>query len=273
MCRLLQVPKSSYYYFQTKNISKRQKENEFYLGMIRNIFVDNKGNFGSPRIQKEIVRSGYQINRKRVERLMRKESIKSIPKRKFRAPTTTDSNHNMPIAPNILNQDFSIKVPGKVYLSDITYLPLKNRWVYLCGIMDLGTRKIIGWTLKENMRTELLTETILKAHKMNPPKQGCVFHSDRGSQYASEQFRRILNNFKYSQSMSRKGNCYDNSPMESFFNTLKRELIRKTKYDNFEDLKNILFEYIDVYYNNERIHSSLGYLTPSEYEVKFKNLK
>jgi transposase InsO family protein len=269
MCITLKVQRSSYYKRRKNKVSKTKSENKEILVMIKEVFKEHKGNYGSPRIHQELKKKGSKVGVNRVARIMQKESIESIPKKKFKPPTTTDSNHNLPIAENMLKQDFSEKEPGKVFISDITYIELKDSFVYLCAILDLASRKVIGWSLKDNMKTEILTEAYKRAYKMNKPKDDCLFHSDRGSQYASIEFRNNLLNNNIKQSMSRKGNCYDNACMESFFNMLKRELINKNTYLNIQELKNDLSEYIEVYYNNKRMHSSLGYMTPREYELKY----
>jgi putative transposase len=162
-----------------------------------------------------------------------------------------------------------VKIPVEVLISDITYIKINQNFVFLCAVMDLASRKIVGWSLMNHMETNLITTALERSYKMNKPNKNCIFHSDRGSQYASIEFRNLLSKHKVIQSMSRKGNCYDNACMESFFNTIKKELINKKEYSNKEELKNDLFEYIDVYYNNKRIHSSLGYLTPREYELNY----
>jgi putative transposase len=230
MCRLLKVHRSSYYKRKKNDICKTKLENNELLKMIRSIFDDNKGNYGSPRIHQVIVKSGTNVGKNRIARLMRKESIKSISKRKFKLPNTTDSNHNLPIAPNVLNQDFSVKIPGEVLISDITYIKINQNFVFLCAVMDLASRKIVGWSLMNHMETNLITTALERSYKMNRPNKNCIFHSDRGSQYASIEFRNLLSKHKVIQSMSRKGNCYDNACMESFFNTIKKELINKKEY-------------------------------------------
>jgi len=269
MCRVLKASRSNYYHFAKASESKRTKENKEYLKMIREIFTENNGNYGSPRIHEELLNRGNKIGVNRVARIMKKEQVKSVVKRRFKKPQTTDSKHNFPIATNVLNQDFSEKKPGEIFVSDITYIKLGKIWVYLCVIMDLGSRKVVGWSLSETMKTELVTNAFQRANKMSKFKKDSIFHSDRGVQYASYEFREILEKSNMIQSMSRKGNCYDNACMESFFNTLKRELINKNSYLSIEELKNDLFEYIEVYYNNQRIHSSLEYITPREYELNY----
>lgn len=273
MCRILKVSKSGFYERRKKILSKTKAENKEILVLIKEVFKEHKGNYGSPRIHQELKNTGNKVGVNRVARIMQKESIKSISKKKFKPPTTTDSKHNLPVAENVLKQDFSQKEPGKVHISDITYIRLNNTFVYLCVVLDLASRKVIGWSLKDNMETEILMEAYNRAYKMNNPKDDCLFHSDRGSQYASIEFRNNLLNRNIKQSMSRKGNCYDNACMESFFNTLKKELINKNTYSNINELKNDLFEYIEVYYNNKRLHSSLGYMTPRDYELKYFHRK
>jgi transposase InsO family protein len=198
---------------------------------------------------------------------MRRYGIRALAGRRFR-PCTTDSRHNLPIAPNLLKQEFSASVPNRVWLADITYLPTGEGWLYLAAMLDLATRKVIGWSMRDHMRTELTTAALMMAVQRQRPGPGLVHHSDRGSQYAAEAYRKQLAAMKAKPSMSRTGCCYDNAPMESFFHTLKVELVHQRRWATRDEARRDLFAYIEGYYNRQRIHSALGYITPEQAERK-----
>jgi transposase InsO family protein len=198
---------------------------------------------------------------------MRHYGIRALASRRFR-PCTTDSRHDLPIVPNLLKQAFSVSVPNRVWLADITYLPTGEGWLYLAAILDLATRKIVGWSMREHMRTEMTTAALMMAVQRQRPGSGLVHHSDRGSQYAAQAYRKQLAGMRAKQSMSRTACCYDNAPMESFFHTLKVELVHQRRWATRDEARRDLFAYIEGYYNRQRIHSALGYITPEQAERK-----
>ena len=256
MCQVLQVSRSGYYKWTHRTPSKRELKNKMLTCEIKQIYQASKGRYGSPRIAKELNIQGLKASQNLVAKLMRKEQIRSIIRKKYRV--TTDSSHSYPVAENVLNRGFAVKEENKVWVSDITYVSTLQGWVYLTTVIDLFDRKVIGWALSETMKAK---ETILSAFKMaaiNRPikqQQELVFHSDRGIQYACQEFITELNKHKtITQSMSRKGNCWDNAVAESFFKTLKVELIYHNKYQTRKQAELSIFEYIETFYNTKRRH-------------------
>ena len=223
------------------------------------------GRYGAPRIQGELAKEGEHVSRKRVARLMREAGLRAKTSRKFKA--TTDSSHTLPIAPNLVDRRFDVDRPNAVWVSDITYLRTRQGWMYFAAIIDLYSRKVVGWSLRERMSAELVCEALDAAVRARRPPPGLVFHSDRGSQYASKTFRRRLFRYRMRQSMSRKGNCWDNAVAESFFATLKKELVRNHVFPTRDAARIDVFEYIEVFYNRRRAHSLLGYETPTSFEA------
>ena len=220
-----------------------------------------------PRVHAELVAGGESVNRKRVERVMRTEGIRSKTRRKFRV--TTDSRHGEPIAPNLLGREFDVQhVAGqdRVWASDITYVPTLEGWLYLAVVLDLGSRRVVGWAMRHTMERRLACDALAMALERRSPDAGVLRHSDRGSQYASGDFRAMLDSEGMACSMSRKGDCWDNAVVESFFSTLKRELVGDAEWATLEEARSALFEWIEVWYNGERRHSSLGYLSPMQFE-------
>jgi transposase InsO family protein len=265
MCKVLGVSRSGYYSWIKRKPSKRAVENQKLMEQIREIHKKSKGTYGSPRITKELKINYVHVSRPRVARIMKKANIRSITKKRFVA--TTDSKHSFPVAPNHLNREFNVDSQGKVWVSDITYIRTLEGWLYLTIIMDLADRKIIGWALSSSMHA---STTIIPAWKMavqnRPFTSRLIFHSDRGVQYACTEFRELLfRNTIVVQSMSRKGNCWDNAVAESFFKTLKTEWVYRNKYVSRKQASVSVFEYIETWYNNQRRHSSLNYLSPNEY--------
>ena len=231
---------------------------------ITEIYRNSRKTYGSPRIHQKLVREGYPIGRKRVERLMQKLGICSLAKKKYRA--TTDSRHTQPVAANHLNREFTPDKPNSSWVADITYIYTREGWLYLATIMDLYSRKIIGWSLRDRLTKELVIAALHMALKQRKLSQDLLLHSDRGSQYASELYQTLLERNGILCSMSGKGNCWDNAVMESFYRTLKIELIYQRKYETRMEAKRDIFEYIEIFYNRERLHSSIGYYSPEEYE-------
>ena len=274
MCNVLGVSKSGYYNGLHLGPSKRWIENEPISLAIHDIFKNSFGSYGAPRIKVELLKYGHRVSRLRVARIMKANRQFARRRRKF--IFTTDSNHNYPIAPNILNQDFTVDRENQVWVSDITYILTKEGWVYLTIIIDLFNRKVVGWAMSDNLSTEA---TIILAWKMavkdNEITKELIFHSDRGTQYASYKFTNILKSYNglVKQSMSRKGNCWDNAVAESFFKSLKVEWVYKHNYGLKSEAKLSIFEWIETWYNRRRIHSSLGYKTIKEFETEMFNQK
>lgn len=266
MCRLLSVSRSGYHLWIKRKLSAREFENRRLLEVIVFHYKKSKRTYGLPRILAAIRRKGLNVNKKRVARLMRENNIKAKTKRRFKV--TTVQNSKAAASENILNQNFTASSENKIWTGDITYLWTKEGWLYLAIVMDIYSRKIIGWSINSSLSTELVIRALMMALVHRNAKRGIIFHSDRGSQYTSSAFREILKNYGIVQSMSSTGNCYDNAITESFFHTLKTELTYWEKYQTREEAKRSIFEYIEINYNRRRLHSSLGYLSPVEFEEK-----
>lgn len=228
----------------------------------------SRGTYGSPRITRALKKKGIVCGKNRVARLMRDNGITGKTKRKYKA--TTNSKHNYPVAENLINQNFNIDRPNQIWVADITYIPTDEGWLYLAAIEDLFQRKIVGWAMNSTMTRQLTLDALRQAVKRYRPPAGLIHHSDRGSQYASHEYQQALRDYQFITSMSRKGNCYDNACMESFFGTLKLELIYGNRFKTRAEARQAVFEYIEVFYNRIRLHSSLGYMSPLEYEQAFK---
>lgn len=265
MCRVLGVSRSGYYEWRDRPDSPRTVANRALLGEIRRLKARHHNRYGSPRMHAALRAKGFRCSRGRVERLMRSHGIRAVAGRRFR-PTTTDSRHQLPVAPNLLEQNFQAAEPNRIWLGDITYIPTGEGWLYLAAVLDLATRKIVGWAMRDHMRTELALSALLMAVQRQRPEPGLICHSDRGSQYAGGIYRQHLTAIQARASMSRKGCCYDNAPMESFFHTLKVELVHQRQWATREEAKRDLFAYIETYYNRARIHSAIGYMTPEHAE-------
>lgn len=268
MCQVLKVSRSGYYAWLKKPESKRKKRNKELLTEIRKIYKVSRGTYGSPRITRVLKRQGITCGKNRVARLMRDNGIVAKTKRKFKA--TTNSKHNYPVAENLLNQNFTTDQPNKVWVADITYIPTDEGWLYLAAIEDLYQRKIVGWAMDSTMTRQLTLNALRQAVWRHRPSAGLIHHSDRGSQYASYEYQQAIKDYEMIPSMSRKGNCYDNACMESFFGTLKRELIYGYRFKTRAEARQAIFEYIEVFYNRIRLHSALGYMSPVEFEQAFK---
>ena len=257
------VSRSGYYAWLNRVPGKHKLEEMRLIKIIKYIFDQNKMRYGSPRIWKDIVNLFcMQISRKRVEKIMKKYGLQA--KHKKRWKNTTDSNHKLPVAENILNREFTANEPGEKWVSDITYLATSNGWLYLTVIIDLFDRKIIGWNIANDLRKENLCKAFQMAVHNRTPKERMIFHSDRGVQYCSQEFKNILKLHcpTIRQSMSRKGNCWDNAVAESFFKTLKWELDELNGKFSKQEVKTAVFEYMEIYYNRQRRHSSIGYAIP-----------
>lgn len=264
MSQILKISKSGYYKWGNKNPSNREEENDMLLNQIKDIYADNKGRYGSPRITKELIKTGKRYGKNRITRLMRKNNIMAKTKRKFKI--TTNSKHNYPAAPNLLKQDFTAAGINQKWVSDITYIYTKEGWLYLAGILDLCSKKIVGWSMGCRLTRDLSIKALEQALKRRNIDGDLILHSDRGIQYSCHDYTDLITDNSLIQSMSGKGNCYDNAAMESFFKTLKTELVHWEKYATRDEAKKSVFEYIEVYYNRKRMHSSIGYMNPVEFE-------
>jgi len=262
MAKVLGVSRSGYYAWEGRKPSRHTEADRFLAELIRDIFEDHFGRYGSPRIWQELKSLGLRISRKRVERLMREKKLAA--RRPQSWAKTTDSNHNLPVASNILGRDFYASSPGQKWVSDITYLYTSGGWLYLTVIIDLWDRKVIGWSIAESLEAKHVCTAFAMAVVNRPPRYDLIFHSDQGVQYCSDEFRGTLYRLCPSarQSMSRRGNCWDNACAESFFKTLKAELDDLKRRCNKNHIRTAVFEYIEVYYNRRRRHSALGYATP-----------
>ena len=230
---------------------------------IRAIFETSKQRYGAPRIHAELRVRGYRVSRKTVAKLMKQKGIHPL-RRKRRSPVTTDSRHSFAIAPNLLRRNFKIMVPDTVWLADISYIPTNEGWLYLAAVKDLATMEIVGWAMSERLKSTLCEDALKMAIRNRRPAPGLIVHTDRGVQYACDSYRKLLKLHRIKASMSRKGNCLDNAPMESFFGSLKTEMVHRTKFQTRREAKAALFEYIEIFYNRQRRHSSIGYRTPAQ---------
>jgi putative transposase len=264
MCEVLEVSRSGYYAWRARRPSRRSQQRELLLAEIGEIHLNTRKVYGSPRIHEELKARGRPCNVKTVARTMREHGIRAKTAKKFKV--TTDSRHRRPVAENVLNRNFEVKQANQVWLADITYVWTREGWLYLAAVEDLYSRKVVGWSMSSRLATCLVTDALKMAIERRFPGEGLMHHSDRGSQYASEDYQRLLSKHGITCSMSRKGDCYDNAPMESFFATLKKELIHHEDYETREAARQSIFEYIEVFYNRVRRHSSLGYKSPDEFE-------
>jgi len=275
MCRVLSVSCSGFYAAQRREKSERRRADERLASEIRLVHGKSRHyrTYGSPRVLRELKKSGIKVSEKRVARVMREEGIRAKGMRKFRV--TTNSSHHHPVAQNLLKRQFSVDqvvAPNRVWASDITYLATREGWLYLAVVLDLSSRRVVGWSMKHTIDKSLVMAALGAAIAHRKPERGVLHHSDRGSQYACADHRKLLIENGIQCSMSRKGDCWDNAVAESFFATLKKELAAGADWKSREEARADLFEYIEVWYNRERQHSSLGYLSPADYEEKkFRN--
>ncbi len=266
MCKWLEVSRAGYYKWLGTH-EQRSMRHCALLNRILEIFAESRETYGVPRVYEQLRSEGWKCNYKLVERLMREHQVSPKPKKRFKV--TTDSRHNLPVAPNLLEQNFTTEEADEVWVSDITYIPTTQGWIYLCVFIDLYTRAIVGWSLSANMKAEIVSD----AFTMGIHRRGrapIVAHSDRGSQYASAAFRELLEQSGTIQSMSRRGNCWDNAVAESFFGALKSELIYRQNWMSRIAVSTAIFGYIEIFYNKLRLHSALGYITPEEKGLKGK---
>ena len=269
MCRELKVSRSGYYNYCAHKISKRSKENTKLREEIKSIYEEKKGRYGSPRICAELKARGTTCGKHRVARLMQEEGLRGkASRRKKWNPHIQEEKKKIPTT-DYLKRNFKIASPNKAWVSDITYIATKEGWLYLCIVLDLFSRKIIRYKLSPEMESEKIVQVFEEAIALRKPEAGLIFHTDRGMQYVSNRFQSCLERYGALSSMSRKGNCFDNAVAESFFHTLKTELIERGGYSTREEARRKIFEYLFVFYNNKRRHSYLGYKTPTEFEQQF----
>lgn len=264
----MEISRSGYYKWKLAKPSKQKLRKAAVIERITYHFKDTKGIYGSPKITHMLSLEGINTCERTVSNYMNEAGFRSCVSHKFRV-NTTDSKHDHPIAPNILNQQFAIEEPNRVWTADITYIPCREGRLYLASVLDLCTREIVGWRLGNRMTVELVIGALEDAYKAKKPKKGLIHHSDRGSQYASAEYRKKLDSYNMLASMNRKGNCYDNASMESFHSLLKKELVYCTTFKTKKQAYDDLFQYIELFYNRKRIHSSLGYLSPVRFAALF----
>lgn len=266
LCTTLDISVSGYYAWKKRPESKRKQQNREVVEQIKLIHQQSRQTYGSPRVYVDLKEKGITCSENRVAKLMKSHQIAANRKRKF--VVTTDSNHDLPVAENKLSQDFTASNPNQKWVTDITYIWTTEGWLYLAVVLDLFSRKVVGWSMNASMERGLVINALRMALLDRKPPEGLLHHSDRGSQYASNDYQQVLNDYGIICSMSRKGNCYDNAVMESFFATLKQELVYRQPYRSRQDTKQYIFEYIQVWYNRKRKHSALQYLSPEQFENK-----
>jgi transposase InsO family protein len=264
MCRVLSVSRSGFYRWLNRGQSCRERKNQQLVAQIRQIHRESNCTYGSPRITDALGQRGLGYNHKRVERLMRINGIRSKRKRKFKV--TTHSKHKRPVASNLIKRDFTAPKTDRLWTSDITYIRTQEGWLYLAVFLDVFSRRIVGWSMSRRITDDLVINAFNQAWLHRQPLPGLIVHSDRGSQYCSHSFKELLDTNRYRQSMSSTGNCYDNAITESFFATLKTELIYDERYRTRNEARRSIFKYIEMFYNRNRIHSALGGLSPEQYE-------
>ena len=274
MCQVLEVTTSGYYAWRRRQSGaggRRQRENEQLVSAMQCIAVEVNGRYGSPRMHAALVSRGLRCNHKRVERLMRQAGIRATHSKRRRRVVTTQANHNLPVAANVLNREFTATMPNRKWVTDITYIPTDEGWLYLAAVLDLFSRRVVGWAMDTSMTVELPLRALRMALHSRRPQPGLLHHSDRGSQYASLIYQALLQSRAIQPSMSRTANCYDNAVMESFFASLKAELVDQRRFTSIAQAQKEIFHYIEAFYNRQRLHSTLGYRSPSQFEADFNN--
>ncbi len=260
-CQLCKVSRSGYYAWLKRPV---KTEVDIFGHKVKSIFHKSKNTYGTRRIKKELAKKGIVLSRKKISHLMGKHNLVAKARRKTRI--TTDSKHNLPVAPNLLNQQFDVDAPNKIWVGDITYLATSEGWLYLAVVIDLYSRKVVGWSISNRMTKALVLSALMMAIIARKPDKGLIFHSDRGSQYCSYAYQDLLQKHGFRASMSRKGECLDNAVAESFFHSLKVEAIYGNPMKSKVRITQEVREYIEVFYNHQRLHSTLGYVSPCEYE-------
>jgi transposase InsO family protein len=268
MCQLLQVSRSGYYEWLSRPPSAQAEAEQHVEAQVQHYFAQGRGTYGTRRIKYLLAQEGYQVSRRRIGRILSQAGLRCKTRRTFKAPSAAGQAQT--VAPNQLNREFTVDVPDTVYVGDITYLLTGEGWLYLAVVLDLCSRAVVGWSMANHMRAELVNQALSMALYQRQPAAGLIMHTDRGSQYGADSYRQLLRQHGIEPSMSRKGNCWDNAVAESFFHTLKTELTYLEEYDTHEDAQTAVFEYIEVFYNRQRCHSANGYLAPLVYEQTLK---
>lgn len=269
MSRVLSISRSGFYVWLHRKPSRRAQEDEVLKVAIKAAHKRTRESYSARRLQPELAADGYIAGRDRIARLRRELDIHCRQKRKFKA--TTNSKHTLPVAENLLNQTFTPSAPNTVWVTDITYISTQEGWLYLAGVKDVFTCEIVGYAMAERMTQELTSKALFHAVQQKRPTAGLVHHSDRGSQYCALDYQKMIKQFGMIPSMSRKGNCFDNAPMESFWGSLKNELVHHCRYANREEAKASIQEYIEIFYNRQRRHSRLGYLSPAVFALNYSH--
>jgi transposase InsO family protein len=264
----MKVSRSAYYEWLNSPGGTKEKQDEELIKIITPIFKEGRNTYGTRRIKKKLTLQGKIVSRRRIARLMNEAGLTCKTKRKFKA--TTDSKHTQFISPNLLERQFNVPAANRYWVGDITYISTQEGWLYLAVVIDLYSRQVVGWSMSSRMKADLVNKALLMAIWRRKPAKGLIWHTDRGSQYASDSHRRILSDHRIIQSMSRKGDCWDNAVSESFFHTIKTELIHHCKFKNREEARQAIFDYIEVFYNRVRLHSANNYVSPVDYEVMHK---
>ena len=267
MCKVLEVSRSGYYAWRDRPVSARRQRQQELIEQIRSVHDDSRGTYGSPRITLDLKQKGVAVCENTVAKYMRESGVFVQPRRRF-VPQTTDSDHDYPIAPNRLDRDFAASAPNQKWAADLTYIWTDEGWLYLSVVIDLFSRKIVGWSMTDHMRADGVAQALQMALVRRKPPPGLLHHSDRGSQYACQFYRTLLDHHDIECSMSRAGNCYDNAPAESFFGTIKTELVNRTRYRTRQQARSSIFEWIECWYNRRRRHSSLGHVSPEAFEAQ-----
>jgi putative transposase len=266
LCDVVGVSRSGYYRWLNAEPSEKQLRTERIAAEAKRVFYENHGSAGHRSVYKQLVDEGIDCCKETVRKVLTAQGLHASKPPKF-VPCTTDSDHNLPVAENVLDRDFKASRPDEKWVSDITYIHTDEGWMYMAVVLDLYSRKIVGWAMADHMRTDLVLEAFDMAIRHRRPTGDLIFHSDRGSQYAASRFRERLVFLNITQSMSRKGNCWDNAPAESFFGKLKTEWVHRRRYRTRADARQSIYFYIEMYYNSKRRHAALGYLTPNQFET------
>ena len=272
MCKIFNLTRSSYYHWLNNGCVKERVDKPFN-NLLKKIFEEARSTYGTRRLKVILSkRYGLIVSRRKIQKSLSQMNLKVKMKRRYKIITTT-SNHKLPIAPNHVNRDFYSSSTDKVYVGDITYIPTKEGWLYLAVVIDIYSRKVVGWSMRYSLHTSLVNDALLMAIKRRNPNKGLIYHTDRGSQYASYEHKNLLEKYGIIQSMSKKGDCWDNAVAESFFHSLKTELIHHENFLTRKQANEKIFEYIEIFYNRQRLHSSNNYMSPSEFEEKMLRLE
>jgi transposase InsO family protein len=268
MCQLLEVARSGYYEWLQRPPRTQTAAEQQLQDKVQRYFAQGRGTYGTRRIKHLLAQEGLQVSRRRIGRLLTQAGLRGTTRRRFKAPTAAGQAQT--VAPNQLNREFTVQDPNTIYVGDITYLPTGEGWLYLAVVLDLCSRAVVGWSMADHMRAELVNQALALAICQRQPAAGLLMHTDRGSQYGADSYQQLLTQHGIQPSMSRKGNCWDNAVAESFFHTLKTEFIYLEDFDTREQAQTAVFEYIEVFYNRQRCHSANGYLAPLVYEQALK---